>query len=183
MKTILPLLLLSPVLLPATFPKASDAAQYYEIRSYVLGKNGDAEAVHTYLRSAWLPAMKRQSIGPIGVFTNSGQDQSGSDRVVVVIPYDSADAIQASKDKLADDSQYQKSAKTYLERGPEDSPYQRIESEMLVAMDCMPRLEVPADQLKNGDRVPLGALFALAGVAVFPGFRSGDAQVADLVAV
>lgn len=153
MKTILPLLLLSSFLLPATFSKAAESTQYYEIRSYVLGESGDPEALHNYLRNAWLPAMKRQEIGPIGVFTNSDQDPSGSDRVVVMIPYDSADAIQASKNKLVADSEYQNASKSYLERGPKDSPYQRIESEMLVAMDCMPRLKVPANNLKNGDRV------------------------------
>ena len=153
MKTILSLLLLSSFVLPTTLSAAAEAPQYYEIRSYVLGDNGDAEAIHRYLSNAFLPAMKRQEVGPIGVFSNSDQDTSGSDRVVVVIPFESADAIQTSKNRLVEDTAYQTAAKTYLERGPKDSPYQRIESEMLVAMDCMPRLKVPANNLKNGDRV------------------------------
>src|SRR5690606_28019855 len=32
------------------------------------------------------------------------------------------------------------------------------------------------------DRMPLGAFLALAGIAVLPGFRGGDAQVGDLAA-
>ena len=37
--------------------------------------------------------------------------------------------------------------------------------------------------LEDRDRMPLGPLFALAGIAVLPGFRGGDAQVAHLAAV
>lgn len=136
-----------------TMSPQSHAEQLYEVRSYILGEKGDAESVHGFLRDALLPAMERQKIGPIGAFMNSESDETGSPRIVVVIPYDNADQIAKVGQAVVADAQFQADAKTYLDRGPKDSPYQRISSELLVAMDCMPELTVPAGLLANSDRV------------------------------
>jgi hypothetical protein len=153
MKTIIPFLLLSIAMLPTGSSVIAESPQYYEIRTYLLGEQGDAESIHDYLRDAFVPAMNRQDAGPIGVFHNAAEDESGSPRIVVVIPYESADSIPICKSKLAKDAEYLKAAKSYLTRGPKNSPYERIESELLVAMDCMPLLKVPTNQLKNPNRV------------------------------
>lgn len=153
MKNFIPLLLSSIAMLLTGSSVTADSPQYYEIRSYLLGEQGDAEAIHQYLRDALVPAMKRQDAGPIGVFRNATENESDSPRIVVVIPYESADAITVCKNRLAKDAEYQKAAKTYLNRGPKNSPYERIESELLVAMDCMPLLKVPKNQLANTERV------------------------------
>lgn len=145
MKTIIPFLLLSIAMLPTAPSVTAESPQYYEIRTYLLGEQGDAESIHEYLRDAFVPAMNRQGVEPIGVFHNAAEDESDSPRIVVVIPHESADSIPVCKGKLANDAAYQKAAKSYLARGPKNSPYQRIESELLVAMDCMPLLKVPTN--------------------------------------
>jgi hypothetical protein len=150
---IVSLFLLSCMVISASQLSADDSHQYYEIRSYILGDNGDAEAIDQYLSGALLPALGRQEVGPIGVFTNSENDQSGQARIVVVIPHSSADAVATVKKKVEADSQYQSDAAAYLNRGPKDSPYQRIQSELLVSMDCMPQLAVAAGSLDNNERV------------------------------
>ncbi len=136
----------------STLVSAADH-EYYEVRSYVLGENGDADAIDGYLRDALLPALKRQKVGPVGVFTNSKDDQTGSPRIVVVIPFDSADQVTAVEAKVQADPQFQSDAKSYLDRDPKQSPYARISSELLASMACMPKLEVPTDSLDNEDRV------------------------------
>ena len=127
--------------------------QLYEVRSYLLGEQSDAELIDDYLRQALIPAMKRQGIGPIGAFTNAQTDPSGSQRIVVVIPYENASEIVTSKQALQSDTQYQQAAKPYLDRGPKEAPYARIQSKLLVAIDSMPKLTVPSGLLKNEDRV------------------------------
>ncbi|MGB7324769.1 MAG: NIPSNAP family protein [Rubripirellula sp.] len=131
----------------------AQAHQYYEVRSYLLGDKSDAGAIDQYLENALLPALKRQGIGPVGVFTNSENDKTDSARIVVVIPYESADEIASVEAAVQADSQFQADAKEYLNRGPGNSPYKRISSELLVAMDCMPELAVDADSLSNDQRV------------------------------
>ncbi len=127
--------------------------QYYEVRSYVLADQADAAAIDEYLSKALLPALGRQGVGPVGVFTNSENDQTGSSRIIVVIPYDDANAIAAVKSRVEAEPEYQAAGKAYLDRGPDESLYQRIESELLVAMDCMPIAKVPEGTLNNQDRV------------------------------
>ncbi len=154
MNRLLSLILMSCVVLSASRLPAEDSHQYYEVRSYTLGDQGDADAIDAYLSKALLPALQRQQVGPVGVFTNSANDQSGGGpRIFVVIPYENADAMTAVKTKVEADAQYQADAESYLARGPKDSPYQRIESELLISMDCMKRLNVPDGSLKNQDRV------------------------------
>jgi hypothetical protein len=132
---------------------AEQTQQYYEVRSYILGDQGDVAAIDQYLSEALLPALARQGIGPVGVLTNSENDQSGQGRIVVVIPYTSADQVATVKAKVEADAKYQADAAAYLGRDAKESPYQRIQSELLVAMDCMPQLKVPAGTIGNNDRV------------------------------
>ncbi len=134
--------------------QADDAKQYYEVRSYVLGESGDPEAIDDYLQKALLPALKRQDVGPVGVFSNAESDSSRNPRViVVVIPHSNIDAITKVNANIEADAEYQSDAKVYLDRGPKDSPYQRIQSELLVAMKCWPELKVPDESLSNPERV------------------------------
>lgn len=137
---------------PFSTPCAS-GDQYYEVRSYIIGDKGDAAVIDEYLSGALVPALGRQGVGPVGVFTNSENDKTDSQRIIVVIPHDNANSLAAVKSKVEADSEYQAAAKKYLDRGPKESPYQRIESELLIAMECMPLAKVPDGTLANKDRV------------------------------
>jgi hypothetical protein len=141
------------MLLVASSLSAADPQEYYEVRSYKLADPGEVESIDRYLSEALLPALGRHGIAPVGVFTNSAADESGSARIIVVIPYPSADAVAEVKAKVDSDAQYLADAQEYLDRGPQAPAYQRIESELLVAMSCMPRLQVPAGSLGKEDRV------------------------------
>ncbi|QEF96808.1 hypothetical protein Mal15_08380 [Stieleria maiorica] len=134
-------------------PNNQATKQHYEIRTYLLGEDGDAAAVDHYLQHALIPALNRIEIGPVGVFAPAANDTNDRDSIIVVIPADSADQLASLQTRLQNDAQYLADAKPYLERGPQDAPYARISSEMLVAMDCMPKLNVPAGTLDNDDRV------------------------------
>ncbi|WP_345682980.1 NIPSNAP family protein [Novipirellula caenicola] len=140
-------------LIPSTGQAAPPDRELYEVRSYLLGDKGDAKAIDAYLKDALIPALNRHGIKPVGVFTNSENDESGSERIVVVIPYSDAAQILATRTALAGDSQYLADAKSYLDREPKNAPYQRITSELLSAMDCMPNANVPEGTLANDDRV------------------------------
>ena len=137
----------------ATNLNAEQAHQYYEIRSYTLGDKSDVEAVDQYLRDALLPALERQGIGPVGVFTNSPADETGRPCVIAVIPYESADAMTQVKAKIESDKQYQSASNDFHSRNNKQAAYGRIESELLISMDCMRQLNVPEGSLENSKRV------------------------------
>jgi hypothetical protein len=149
-----PLATLLAMLSMSGFAHAVENQQYYEVRSYLLGDSGDADAIDGYLQNALLPALERQGIGPVGVFGNAADDTAKNPRVVVVvIPYASADAIHAVTNQVTADPEYQSAAKPYLDRGPRQAPFDRIQSELLVAMKCWPQLKVPDQALSNENRV------------------------------
>ena len=137
-----------------TITWADSPHQYYEVRSYLLGESGDAAAIDNYLQNALLPALARQKVGPIGVFSNAESDSPKNPRViVVVIPHTNVDEINAVHAEIEADPEYQSEAHEYLARGPSQSPYQRIQSELLVAMKCWPEVKVSEAALANQDRV------------------------------
>lgn len=132
----------------------SDAKQQYvEVRTYHLGDNGDAKAVDQYLSMALLPALNRQGIRPVGVFTQAPADKNEQKIVVVTIPYDSADQMTKVAMELQGDKRYQADAESYLNREPRDAPFSRISSELLVGMKCWPEVTVDKNVLENKDRV------------------------------
>lgn len=132
---------------------AADGPQHYEVRSYILGEKGDAAVIDEYLSKALLPALKRQGIGSVGVFQNAANDESGSARIVVAIPYDSADDVAKVQKAVHADAEYQSAGADYLGRMKKNAVYQRIQSELLVAMDCWPKSKVPDGSLTNEKRV------------------------------
>ena len=149
-----PLYILCTLLFVVSTATAEQGKQYYEVRSYVLGESGDVDAIDGYLKNALIPALKRQGVGPIGAFSNAENDLRKNPKIIAaIIPYDDIDSINAINTKIEADSKYQSDAKEYLGRGPKESPYQRIQSELLVAMKCWPELKVPEEALGNQDRV------------------------------
>jgi hypothetical protein len=132
---------------------ADETNQYYEVRSYLLDDDSSVDAVDAYLQDALIPALNRQEVSPVGVFTNAPSDQSDSRRIVVVIPYHDPHRIAEVRQNVAKDQSYLDAAKPLLGRSSADAAYRRIRSELLIAMDCMPTIKVPAGTLDNDQRV------------------------------
>lgn len=117
--------------------------QFYEIRRYVIGEDADAGAIDRYLSEALLPALGRAGTGPVGLFGPAEQAES-QDRFVV-ITYDRLDQLPAVQAALDADAELRRAAEEF-EAGGAKAPYQRISSELLLAMDAMP-------QAKSGESI------------------------------
>jgi hypothetical protein len=122
---------------------AADAAssQYYELRVYKTKSEEQQKLVSDYWQNAGVPAYNRMGIEPVGVFTEL-QD-SPTNNVYVLIPFDSLDAFAGVPAHLAADAVYQAAAADYMNR-PKSSPaYERIESSLNIAFDSMKKLAAP----------------------------------------
>lgn len=152
------LFLLSLLMTPPT-PSIADesnpgaGSQFYEVRTYVIGKKGNADALDSYLQNALIPALDRQGIGPVGVFATSEADKNNTNSIFVVIPYDQLTGLVTSQDQLASDTEYQTKAAEYLNLPYNQSPYERIRSELLSSMACWPIAKVTDGALDNDERV------------------------------
>jgi hypothetical protein len=120
----------------------SAGRQYYELRVYTTKSEQQQKVVEEYWEKSGVPAYNRMGIKPIGVFTEL--EATATNKIYVLIPFDSADGIAKVPAKLAADSEYQKASADFMALVKGDAPYVRFDSTLLVAMEGMKKLEVPA---------------------------------------
>jgi hypothetical protein len=132
------------VALPRTASAAeaeTHAREYYELRIYTL-KDGKQPLLDDYLSKAFLPALGRLGIGPVGVFTEKA-DAGAAAAVYVLIVFRSPDQAATLSGRLAADEEHQKAGADYLGAPASDPVYERIEISLHGAIEAMPRLQKP----------------------------------------
>ncbi len=112
----------------------------FEVRTYS-SKAAKQPVLDAYLSKAFLPALKRLGIGPVGVFVEKGKEDPRS--VYVLIVYPTADAVATLSARLAADQEYARAGEEYFAAPATDPVYRRIESSLLVPIEGMPKLEKP----------------------------------------
>jgi hypothetical protein len=120
---------------------ASDARECYEWRTYKLIDKSKQHRVHDYLKSAALPTWKRIGLGPVGVFTESGENAGPSIHVLLVYP--TALTVTTAREAMERDPEYQTAAAEYLAAKKEDPAFERVESWLLLAFRGAPKITPP----------------------------------------
>lgn len=121
-------------------------AEYYEWRTYRFADRASpalnyvARVLH-YLEHAVLPAWQRLGIGPVGVFTEVGDNASSSVHVLIV--YKTIDDFAVARTALESDGGYVAAAADYHGAAMQDPAFDRIESSLMVAFAGQPKLMVP----------------------------------------
>jgi hypothetical protein len=114
-------------------------SEVYELRVYTL-KPGKQAILDHYLSKAFIPALARYEIGPVGVFVDKSADPLKY-HVLIVAP--TADQLVRLSARLAGDADYRKAAAEYLGAPASDPVYTRIESSLMVPIEGMPRMAKP----------------------------------------
>jgi NIPSNAP len=112
----------------------------YQLRTVAI-RPGKQPVFDDYLSRALIPAVKRAGAGPVGVFTESGDNDLRKTYVLIVHP--SADSAVTLRQKLGGDGEFQSAAKDYMAAKPTDKVYEHAESTLLAAIAGMPRLQKP----------------------------------------
>jgi hypothetical protein len=137
--------------LTATAAEPAQEQEFYELRRYHLRRGPRQQVFENYLRNAWLPAMERAGVGPIGVFHVMVGPESPS--IYVLIPYPSLQAFGAAQAKLREDQTYKEASAEAGGAPASDPVYLRMESSLLKAFSGMPRLEVPEQKRAGKPRI------------------------------
>jgi len=125
-------------------PKKRD---YYELRTYLLENNRQEDIVESYLQNAFIPALNRQGIKPVGVFKE--MEPGEQKKLWVLITYPSIDKFTNLISSLQEDKDYLKKGAEYLDT-PKSAPgYERIISSFMAAFDEITRIEAPG----SGERM------------------------------
>ncbi|MEP6669871.1 MAG: NIPSNAP family protein [Chthoniobacter sp.] len=112
----------------------------YELRIYTL-KAAKKPLLDDYLGKAFIPALKRLGIGPVGVFTESVDPEKLA--VYVLVVFSSAGQCVTLPARLAADAEHQKAGADYLAATAADPVYERIQSSLHLAIEGMPKLARP----------------------------------------
>jgi hypothetical protein len=108
----------------------------FELRCYTL-RPGKQEALDAYLSKALIPAARRLSHGPVGVFYDKASTPA---KVYVLLVHSSGETVTSLPGQLAADAAHEKAAKEYLATPASDPIYSRVESSILRGIEGMPRL-------------------------------------------
>ncbi|MCG2461102.1 NIPSNAP family protein [Flavobacteriaceae bacterium F89] len=127
--------------------------QFYQIKIYGMDNDQQVQTTDQYLRYAYLPALKRMKIGPVGVFKPRPTDTTDIKQIYVLIPFSSLEQFETLETKLAADDVFTKAGKPYINASYDDAPYHRVVSILLKAFEGMPKLKTPDLDTPRIDRI------------------------------
>ena len=123
----------------ATPAAAAGKRAFFAMRYYRMRSGPQVERTTRYLQHGWLPAAQRAGIGPLGFFNSL--IGPGSPFILSLASYPSLAAIEAGRDKLAADKEFQAALDEY--NSTSELSYIRMESSLVYAFPSMPAIEMP----------------------------------------
>jgi hypothetical protein len=120
--------------------------EFYELRVFQLRRGPQHDQLSDFFRQAWVPAMNRLGIAPIGVFEVMLGPETPA--IYTLSPFPSLEACATVAARLAQDAEYQKNGAAVINAPPARPAYVRFESSLMSAFEAMPRVQPP----QFGDR-------------------------------
>jgi hypothetical protein len=126
-----------------------EGMHYYELRTYELRNDLHPARIQEFFQKHFMPAMKRQGIGPVGCFNVISGFNTPS--LIVVIDYKSLADMQTAMERVNSDKEFMKTWQAFEAGG--ELPYSRYQSVLLKAFESHPKIEVPPAEEKRPPRV------------------------------
>lgn len=131
----------------------SKIKEFYELKTYTIKNENQENRVDTYLEKAYLPALKRMGINNVGVFKLHEDKFKVSDKIYVLIPFNSLTEFERMEAMLAVDKTHLSAGSKYLTASYNDPPYERISSVLLRAFPEMPQMKPTSVEGPRSERV------------------------------
>lgn len=136
-----------------TLHSQNQQREFYQLKVYTLENEDQENLVDSYLRDAYLPALKRMGIHNVGVFKVRPNKFTIANKIYVLIPFKSLDQLYALDIALTKDGSYNLAGESYLKAPHDNAPYQRIQSVVLRAFKDMPMMRPSAVEGPRKDRI------------------------------
>ncbi|WP_423998234.1 NIPSNAP family protein [Maribacter sp. IgM3_T14_3] len=148
----LPLLLIFLAVI-TSFSSYAQEKEYYELKTYTIKNDTQEKMVDDYLKDAYMPALKRMGIENIGVFKGRPNKFKVSDKIYVLIPFQSLAEFDKLEAMLAVDKTHLSAGAAYIHATHDKKPYERISSILLRAFPDMPKMKPSEVEGERADRV------------------------------
>lgn len=113
----------------------------YELRIYEMKGDAMRQRADAYFGDVLLPALGRAGIESVGAFVELKAPEQSP--IYLLIPHPSMDSVAALPQTLLNDQEYEKAGASFLAASPKDPGYQNLEVRLMIALDFMPKLQVP----------------------------------------
>lgn len=127
--------------------------EFYQITVYHFSTAEQQQLIEQYLKDAYVPALHRQKIKNVGVFTLIANDTAKDKRIYVIIPLKSLQQFSEITTRLISDNDFQSNGKPYLDVAYKTPPYSRIENILAQAFPLAPFLNLPTLTGPRNERV------------------------------
>jgi len=127
--------------------------QLYQLKTYYFETSDQMKVTDQYLKDAFLPALHRMEITPVGIFKPRPSDDDHSMKTLVLIPFTSFNQLLTLDGKLSKDEAYSKAGRDYINAPHDDPPYKRVESIILHAFKNMPNMKTPELESPRQERI------------------------------
>ena len=117
--------------------------QLIEITIHHFRNNESAERFDDMMKDAILPVMKKQGIGPVGVFKVMDSKILDDNDRITIAPFKSMAEKLKLREEFVADSGFWDNAKDYLMQEPGDPATERIERMLFQSFEGMPEMKVP----------------------------------------
>lgn len=131
----------------------AQAREYYQLKIYYFDTDTQQQATDTYLKTAFLPALKQLDIQNVGVFKPRATDSITPKMTYVLIPFNSLAQFSLLEDTLMKNKAHLENGEAYLEAAHDAPPYNRIESVLMKAFVDMPKMSPSKLDGPRKDRV------------------------------
>lgn len=150
-KILLLVILGVPVL--STAQPSKKTGEFYQITVYHFSTAEQQQLIEQYVKVAYLPALHKQQIKNVGVFTPLANDTATDKRLYIIIPVKSLQQVAEITTKLTTDNNYQANGKTYLDAAYKTPPFKRLENILAQAFALAPFLTLPKLSGPKSERV------------------------------
>jgi hypothetical protein len=127
--------------------------EYYQLKVYSFATDSQIATTDTYLKNAFLPALKRSGINHVGVFKPRPLDSLTPKKTYALIPFANLEQFESLANILNKDAAYLEAGKEYLMAAHDQPPYERISSTLLKAFPDMPQMMASPLDGNRSDRV------------------------------
>lgn len=119
------------------------SGSYYTLQVYHLASADQVNLVDNFLKTAYLPALRRTGITRVGVFKAISNDTAADKKVIVFTPYPSLQQFEKTTRQLQSDITLEQQSPAYVNAPYNSPPYTRYETILLHAFRDMPAAAVP----------------------------------------
>jgi len=131
----------------------NDNREFYQLKIYSFESDEQVKTTDSYLKDAYIPALKQSGISAVGVFKEHVAHDSIIGKTYLLIPFNSMNDFISLESKLSALDIHSSMGSNYVEAAYDNPPYKRIESILMKAFVDMPKMAVPNLKGARKDRV------------------------------